>query len=630
MQGRIRPQPTFQDTRSILGRREKGGTVPKTGPYELHKDEIVISADQVDEPLLHALKTDKLKKMATGQMDGKGTGPGRSLEGGSYRGGTLKGYVKGYKKGTLGSYQEGFGPASDFIDDYWKQFILDEDLSNLPGARPESGMTVPPRRGMPPADWERFLGGERPPVGGAPRGGAMVPSRGGMAPGRGGGAMSVLEGGMDLPPSSGELLRAPPGAGGGGEIPNVESMWDKWRVTGTRSPGGKGARSLGPGARAAGPGALGPGVDDALAKVAKRTKVPAKALRGLGWQGLIAVAGAAGAYAVARSLFGGDGEAEAADIIPGQPPGPPPEEALLGGGPEEMAPEDILSLEPGGGPESTVTSERPPQGDKFDEWTQQYQAQQEAEQQRSMRDMALLARGAPRPEATAAPEGRPGGTGTTEDPFTVPSMSDEEFAQSERKAKYVRDKMDTERDKEAAVKNNIQADRLDRYLAGNASNMDQAQWQQMTQQVARLRKSAETTDKRMEERKTVETVLASDADKAIAEYRKAVDVAAIEESGKMASEQREEVNTLVRDLDDKYDAYSLRFSDGKIENEDVAREKMARLTKARVEAEGDRLTLPMARILVEWDLGEISDDEKERRLDALTDEGSRNLMAQRR
>ncbi len=46
-------------------------------------------------------------------------------------------------------------------------------------------------------------------------------------------------------------------------------------------------------------------MDDALAKVAKRTKIPAKSLRGLGWQGLIAVGGAAGAYAIARCLFGG-------------------------------------------------------------------------------------------------------------------------------------------------------------------------------------------------------------------------------------------------------------------------------------------------------------------------------------
>ncbi len=52
------------------------GTVPKTGPYELHEGEVVISADQVDPPLMRYLQGDKLRKMIAGQMDGKGTGPG--------------------------------------------------------------------------------------------------------------------------------------------------------------------------------------------------------------------------------------------------------------------------------------------------------------------------------------------------------------------------------------------------------------------------------------------------------------------------------------------------------------------------------------------------------------------------
>ncbi len=79
--------------------REKGGTIPKTGPYELHKGEIVVSADQVDRPLLAALKKDKLSKMHSGQMDGKGTGPGvptsKSMVKDEFRGGTLHSYQAG-------------------------------------------------------------------------------------------------------------------------------------------------------------------------------------------------------------------------------------------------------------------------------------------------------------------------------------------------------------------------------------------------------------------------------------------------------------------------------------------------------------------------------------------------------
>lgn len=86
-----------------LPQREKGGTIPETGPYELHKGEVVVSADQVDRPLMAALKADKLNKMYSGQMDGKGTGPGpptaKSMVKDEFRGGTLH----GYQGGSLGA-----------------------------------------------------------------------------------------------------------------------------------------------------------------------------------------------------------------------------------------------------------------------------------------------------------------------------------------------------------------------------------------------------------------------------------------------------------------------------------------------------------------------------------------------
>jgi hypothetical protein len=90
-----------------LASREKGGTIPKTGPYELHKGEIVVSADQVDRPLLAALKADKLNKMYSGQMDGEGTGPGPP---------TAKSMVKDeFEGGTLHGYQEGSVPSGELM-----------------------------------------------------------------------------------------------------------------------------------------------------------------------------------------------------------------------------------------------------------------------------------------------------------------------------------------------------------------------------------------------------------------------------------------------------------------------------------------------------------------------------------
>lgn len=91
-----------------LPTREKGGTIPKTGPYKLHEGEIVVSADQVDRPLMAALKADKLNKMYSGQMDGKGTGPGpptaKSMVKDEFEGGTLH----GYQEGSFEPFQKSF------------------------------------------------------------------------------------------------------------------------------------------------------------------------------------------------------------------------------------------------------------------------------------------------------------------------------------------------------------------------------------------------------------------------------------------------------------------------------------------------------------------------------------------
>lgn len=52
------------------------GTVPETGPAKVHRGEVILSKDQVDGPLLKYLVFDKMRKLRSGQMDGKGTGRG--------------------------------------------------------------------------------------------------------------------------------------------------------------------------------------------------------------------------------------------------------------------------------------------------------------------------------------------------------------------------------------------------------------------------------------------------------------------------------------------------------------------------------------------------------------------------
>ena len=98
--------------------REKGGTIPETGPYELHEGEVVVSADQVDRPLLAALKADKRSKMHSGQMDGKGTGPGVP---------TAKSMVKDeFMGGTLHSYQAGSVGDDAAMRDKYLRKVMEE------------------------------------------------------------------------------------------------------------------------------------------------------------------------------------------------------------------------------------------------------------------------------------------------------------------------------------------------------------------------------------------------------------------------------------------------------------------------------------------------------------------------
>ena len=71
-----RTHPFFMNAPSNFRGGSLPGTLPNNQTANLHKGEAVISADQTDEPLMRYLMGDKLRKLATGQMDGKGTGPG--------------------------------------------------------------------------------------------------------------------------------------------------------------------------------------------------------------------------------------------------------------------------------------------------------------------------------------------------------------------------------------------------------------------------------------------------------------------------------------------------------------------------------------------------------------------------
>ena len=72
-------QPTPPSTRSYYG-WEKGslpGTVPETGPAIIHEGEVVIPDEQVDEPLLEALRRDAIRKgVPLGQKTAGGYAPG--------------------------------------------------------------------------------------------------------------------------------------------------------------------------------------------------------------------------------------------------------------------------------------------------------------------------------------------------------------------------------------------------------------------------------------------------------------------------------------------------------------------------------------------------------------------------
>jgi len=125
--------------------REKGGTIPKTGPYELHKGEIVVSADQVDRPLLAALKADKLSKMHSGQMDGKGTGPGpptaKSMVKDEFMGGTLH----SYRDGTLRDDPRFLGHIRDLLGEYMgggNELEPEKEFGDDPGRTPEQAAAM--------------------------------------------------------------------------------------------------------------------------------------------------------------------------------------------------------------------------------------------------------------------------------------------------------------------------------------------------------------------------------------------------------------------------------------------------------------------------------------------------------
>ena len=140
--GRVYTEEDFLPT------REKGGTIPKTGPYELHEGEIVVSADQVDRPLLAALKADKLNKMYSGQMDGKGTGPGpptaKSMVKDEFRGGTLGSYQGGTMRSILDALMEDQEPKSEA-----EQLAKDEAWADLGrwAATPSEGQPKPSESG---------------------------------------------------------------------------------------------------------------------------------------------------------------------------------------------------------------------------------------------------------------------------------------------------------------------------------------------------------------------------------------------------------------------------------------------------------------------------------------------------
>lgn len=122
------------------------GTVPETGPAKLHKNEIVISADQVDEPLLHYLKTDKLRKLRSGQMDGKGTGPGTpptaaSMIKDEFQAGSLPSYQGGSMM-MLPGYGDPFGFQREPPDPSGLEYpgrgpLSEEELMKITESRPD-------------------------------------------------------------------------------------------------------------------------------------------------------------------------------------------------------------------------------------------------------------------------------------------------------------------------------------------------------------------------------------------------------------------------------------------------------------------------------------------------------------
>lgn len=158
-----------------LGSRERGtlpGTVPETGPYKLHAGEVVLEADQVDEPLLAALMEDKLGKTATGEIQPKGK------------------KTEGYQAGSL-SLPPGLGqiPADDpmgAVESARRMLAMQGDMDATTRQALERYLSragIPPQRALVPYEGlAQHVGGSTGPIGPFEMraGTELVPSPGGM------------------------------------------------------------------------------------------------------------------------------------------------------------------------------------------------------------------------------------------------------------------------------------------------------------------------------------------------------------------------------------------------------------------------------------------------------------------
>lgn len=132
-----RDHPFFTNAPSNFDAGSLPGTLEKDQEAKLHEGEVVISADQVDEPLMRFLIGDKLRKMQSGQMNGKGTGPG-----------------------DMPSYQGGNIPRDIFPDD---QPELDRPELGYMGIIPETQRSPSSRTGQ---FWKDYVDAYRSQLGG--------------------------------------------------------------------------------------------------------------------------------------------------------------------------------------------------------------------------------------------------------------------------------------------------------------------------------------------------------------------------------------------------------------------------------------------------------------------------------